>query len=64
MDIRDIKALDLELAIKHVRSSKTIGEGKAKAREFRDKYNLNDRQTTDLLFRNAPISRVTQKTEG
>jgi hypothetical protein len=56
--IKDITSYDLDIWRKSIKSCKTVGEGKAKAREFRDMYDLNDIESTNILFRNYNISTI------
>jgi len=57
-DIKDITSYDLDIWKESIKSCKTVGEGKAKAREFRDMYDLNDIESTNILFRNYNISTI------
>lgn len=55
MDIKEISSIELEEWREKIKNIITIGEGKLECRKFRDKYNLTDLQTTDILLRNKSI---------
>jgi hypothetical protein len=58
MDIKKITAIELEQWKKESSAIKNLEEGRKHCRKFRDKFELTDREATNVLFRNKNISEI------